>query len=138
MSDRRFRFSRGSEFPLNLHFLQPPLALTGVSRALPARSPKKSLRESPGPSGQKVFEAVSRQSPESRKRLFRDSGDCFETASDTFSSSGAGRRWEALPRLLGFRALWARETPLRGGRGCKQFSPVPGGDHCQSPSCFPG
>ena len=41
----------------------------------------------PGPTGpgvQKCPKQSWKQSPESQNRLFRDSGDCFETVSDTF------------------------------------------------------
>ena len=53
--------------------------------------PKESPKSLPGPSGprvQKVSETVSKQSPESQNRLFRDSGDCFETVSDAFWTPG--------------------------------------------------
>ena len=61
------------------------------------------------------------RSPESRNSLFRDSGDCFEAISDTFSTPG-------LPRETVSETFWGcgpEETPVRGGRVCnfKSLSP---------------
>ena len=85
--------------------LQPRPPLTGVSRAVRARNPERVSKESPGAGIQKVSETVSKQSPESQNRLFRDSGDCFETVSDTF--------WTPGPEGLG------REGP---GDSCKGWA----------------
>ena len=77
--------------PIAILFLQPRPPLTGVSWALRARNPERVSKESPGafgPGVPEVSETVSKQSPESQDRLFRDSEDCFETVSDTFWSSG--------------------------------------------------
>ena len=57
--------------------LQPCPPLTGVSQALWAWNPERVSKEPPGassPGVQKVSETVSKQSPESQNRLFRDSG----------------------------------------------------------------
>ena len=86
--------------------------------SLPGRN--ESPRDSPGPCQggvQKVSETVSKESPESQDNLFRDSGDSFETASDTFGPRGRKASGDPLETLWGFWARRAWETPLRGGRG---------------------
>ena len=79
--------------------LRPHPPLTGVSRALRARNPKKSARESPGV--EKVPKTVSKQSPEPQNSLFQDSGDCFETILDPFSTPGPEGPERLSRRLFG-------------------------------------
>ena len=84
--------------------------------------PKESSKSLPGPSGpgvQKVSETVSKQSRKSLKI------DCFETLETVsrlfrtfFGSRGRKAPGDSLETLSGFRARKARETPVRGGRGC--------------------
>ena len=62
------------------------------------------------PGLEEVSEAVSKQSPESRSSLFRDSGDCLETASNTF--------WPGRPRRLSER-LFGVPGPKGPGDSCK-------------------
>ena len=105
----------------------PARPLTGVSRALRARNPERVSKESPA-LGSKKFPKQSRNSLRSLKI------DCFETPETVLRlfRTLLGPRTRKAPgdsfeTLSGFRA---RETPVRGGRGCK---PSPSGDQ----SCDP-
>ena len=64
-------------------------------------NPSRPLEESPGPS-------VYFETPETVFRLFR-----------TLFGPAPG---DSLETLSGFRARRARETPVRGGRGCNTFT----------------
>ena len=78
--------------------------------------PKESPKSSPGPSGpgvQNVSETVSKQSPESQNRLFRESGDCFEIG------PRAGRPWTTLWRL--FRDSEGPGDSCKGRLGMQRY-----------------
>ena len=99
--------------------LQPRPPLTGVSRALRARNPERVSKGLPAP-GSKKCPKQSRNSLQSLKI------DCFETP-ETVSrlfrtlSGPWGRKapGDSFETLSGLRARRARETPVRGGRGCR-------------------
>ena len=96
--------------------LQPRPPLTGVSRALRARNPERVTKKSPGAfrpratkSVRNSLATVSGVSKQSILRLGRLFWDCF--------GHFLFRPRETLLWL--FRGFRARETPVRGGRGCK-------------------
>ena len=90
--------------------------------------PKKSQKESPGafrPRGPKsvrnsletvsgVSKTVYFEAPETVSRLFRT----------LFGRRGRKAPGDSFETLLGFRARRARETPVRGGRGCKRCEKI--------------
>ena len=87
--------------------------VTGVSCTLRARNVSK---ESPGPSGpgsENSLETVSKQTPESQNRLFWPSGDCFETVSGTFRTSGPGDSSLRAQRLKKFNLDWKFQSRLK-------------------------
>ena len=114
-----FPFSRGKKFASGRKsggsLISVPLALRQF--AAPAAPPKKCPIQS-------------------RNGLRSLKVDCFETA-ETVSRLFRSLIWtpraegpgDSLETLSGFRALWARETPARGGRGCNTQSPLSLG-HC--------
>ena len=91
--------------------------------------------ESPGPSGpgipkesQKSLPGLSalgskkcpKQSRNTLRSLKIDHFDTLETVSSVFRTLfGPWGRKDSFETLLGFRARRARETPVRGGQGCK-------------------
>ena len=101
----------------------------------PARPLQPKLQESPGPRGpgipkesQKSLSGPSalgsRKCPkQSRNSLRSLKIDCFKTPEivsrlfRTLFGLGAGRLSDS-----GFRALWARGTPVRGGRGSERYA----------------
>ena len=69
------------------------------------------LKHLPAPGSNKCPKQSQNSPLESQNSLFGDSGDCFETVSDTFLDP-AGDSFET---LSGFRVRRARETPVRAG-----------------------
>ena len=84
-------------------------SLQRVFRGLPAPGSKKCPRQSKN--SPRSLETVYFETPETVFRLFRT----------LFGPWGRKAPGDSLETLSGFRAQRARETPVRGGRGCKSM-----------------
>ena len=107
---------------LRFLILQPRLPVTGVSCALPTRNHKRVSRESrglPAPASKKCSKQLRPQN--SLRSLKKDRFETPETVLTLFRTLFGPWNWKApghsLETLSGFRARWARETPVRGGQG---------------------